>query len=175
MLQEYTQKAPGFSIGCRLFRQITIAITEKHVTSISRLFDRYDDQSGEATSSVGFAWQSGHRPNERGARYGIDGAFPDRLQPSLLNIYREVSRMWQHFLKLDDPSPVVNDATSVTNKGGQPSKTLFTANESTASHNEASSRVEHSKRRATSTLADGPAPKRTQTPMPDVFSEEEDA
>ena len=34
VLQEYTQKALGFPIGCRLFRQITIAITEKHVKSL---------------------------------------------------------------------------------------------------------------------------------------------
>ena len=83
--------------------------------------------------------------------------------------------MWQHFLKLDDPSPVLNDATSVTNKDGQPSKTLVTANEFAASYNEASPRVQYSKRRATSTLADEPAPKRTQRPMPGVFSEEDDA
>ncbi|KAK6442737.1 hypothetical protein LTR95_001020 [Oleoguttula sp. CCFEE 5521] len=62
VLQEYTQKAPGFPIGCRLFRQITMAITEKHVKSISRPFDQYDDKSGEASVSVGFAWQSGHGP-----------------------------------------------------------------------------------------------------------------
>ena len=59
VLQEYTQKALGFRIGCRLFRQITIAITEKHVKSLSRPFDQYDDKSGEASLGVGFAWQSG--------------------------------------------------------------------------------------------------------------------
>jgi hypothetical protein len=83
--------------------------------------------------------------------------------------------MWQRFLKLDNPSPVLNNATSVANKDGQPSKTHVTANGFAASHNEASSRAQHSKRRATSTLAAEPAPKRLQTPMPDVFSGEDEA
>lgn len=84
--------------GIQIYRQLSIAITEKHLRQISRPFNRYDDRSADADLDVGFAWQSGHRPLQRGTSYGIDGAFPDSLQPSLLRVYRWVSEEWHRFL-----------------------------------------------------------------------------
>lgn len=51
---------------------------------------------------VAFAWQSGHRPNQRGTSHGTDGAFPDSLQPALLRVYRWTSDQWHQFLDLEN-------------------------------------------------------------------------
>ncbi|KAI3572849.1 hypothetical protein IWW34DRAFT_824118 [Fusarium oxysporum f. sp. albedinis] len=59
-----------------LFRQICIGITEKHVR------------------------ESGHRPLQRASTYGLDGAFPTKLQPQLLELYRWASSRWHEFLHL---------------------------------------------------------------------------
>ncbi|KAI8710743.1 hypothetical protein NCS52_01534000 [Fusarium sp. LHS14.1] len=73
-------------IGVRLYRQLSIAITERHVRGALPTFNRFDDVTEAADPDVAFAWQSGHRPMQRHLAYGLDGAFPDKLQPSLLRL-----------------------------------------------------------------------------------------
>ncbi|KAL6405859.1 hypothetical protein AUP68_10999 [Ilyonectria robusta] len=92
--------APGVppGIGTQLYRQVSIAITERHVSSASSPFNRFDDHTSQAAQDVAYAWQSGHRPMQRHVTYGLDGAYPDHLQPSLLRIYERVSRSWHAFL-----------------------------------------------------------------------------
>ena len=90
-LRVHTQDICNADIGIQVYRQLSIAITEKHVKQISRPFHLNDDRSAQADMEVAFAWQSGHRPNQRGTSYGIDGAFPDSLQPALLRVYRWTS------------------------------------------------------------------------------------
>jgi len=51
-----------------------------------------------------FAWQSGHRPLQRGTGYGIDGAYPDSLQPALLRVYYWASTEWHRFLQQNQTS-----------------------------------------------------------------------
>lgn len=41
-----------------------------------------------ADVEVVFAWQSAHRPVQRGSGYSIDAAYPDSLQPALLKVYK---------------------------------------------------------------------------------------
>jgi hypothetical protein len=64
--------------------------------------------------NVAYAWQSGHRPLQRANTYGLDGAFPTHLQPSLLRVYEWVSTRWHEFLiqpSKDSPSsPVASTA-----------------------------------------------------------------
>lgn len=102
-LKKLTKKGCGTAFGVQIYRQISVAITERHVKQISRSFDRYDDTSFDADIDVAFAWQSGHRPIQRGTNYGIDSAYPDSLQPALLRIYRWASEEWHHFLQGDSP------------------------------------------------------------------------
>lgn len=82
----------------RLYRQLSVCITEKHVKILAKPFNRYDDQSADADPNVVFAWQSGHRPRQRGLTYGLNGAFPSQLQPALLNIYKWASVELHQFL-----------------------------------------------------------------------------
>ena len=103
-LRGHTNDTCGVEIGIQVYRQLSIAITEKHVKQISRPFHLNDDRSAQADMEVAFAWQSGHRPNQRGTSYGIDSAFPDSLQPALLRVYRWTSDQWHRFINLESPS-----------------------------------------------------------------------
>jgi hypothetical protein len=98
VLREKSAEVLEKPIGIALYRQLSIAITEKHVKCLARPFNRHDDRSIEADTSVVFAWQSGHRPMQRGMTYGLDGAFPTRLQPALLRIYEWASVEWHQYL-----------------------------------------------------------------------------
>ena len=101
ILRERTVSTLGFPLNVQTYRQLSIAITEKHVRQIANPFSQYDDKNKEADINASFAWQSGHRPLQRGLTYGLDGAFPDSLQPALLRVYEWASGEWQKFLKLD--------------------------------------------------------------------------
>ncbi|EXM14467.1 hypothetical protein FOTG_17142 [Fusarium oxysporum f. sp. vasinfectum 25433] len=79
------------SVNIRVYRQLAIAITEKHVREVYTPFNRYDDCSSDADINAIFAWQTGHRPLQRGITYGLDGAYPFKLQPSLLRCYEWAS------------------------------------------------------------------------------------
>jgi hypothetical protein len=92
-------------IGVQLYRQLSIAITEKHIKQLARPFNRHDDRSPAADVEVAFAWQSGHRPLERGTNYGLDGAFPDALQPALLRVYEWASTEWHRYLNHQSTPP----------------------------------------------------------------------
>lgn len=99
-LRRYCAAAPGIpsGLGTQLYRQVSIAITERHVHTAAAHFNRFDDKTSQATEEVAYAWQSGHRPMQRHTTYGLDGAFPDHLQPSLLRIYAKISGDWHAFL-----------------------------------------------------------------------------
>jgi hypothetical protein len=82
-LEEADTRQCCIPFGVQVYRQLSVAVTEKHVKQISNLFNRYDDKTAMADLEVVFAWQSGHRPIQRETTYGIDGAYPDSLQPAL--------------------------------------------------------------------------------------------
>jgi hypothetical protein len=91
-------------INVRTYRQLAIAVTEKHVREVYTPFNRHDDCSDGADTNAIFAWQSGHRPLQRGITYGLDGAYPSRLQPSLLRCYEWASVRWHEFLRQSSKS-----------------------------------------------------------------------
>ncbi|KAF5261492.1 hypothetical protein FOXYS1_7818, partial [Fusarium oxysporum] len=96
----YTGKTWGQSVTLRLLRQLCIGIAEKHVREVIRPFNRFDDRTDAADRGVASAWQSGHRPLQRARTYGLDGAFPTKLQPQLLELYEWVSVRWHEFLHI---------------------------------------------------------------------------
>ncbi|RKK78283.1 hypothetical protein BFJ68_g17903, partial [Fusarium oxysporum] len=99
-LRRHCSAAAGIppGIGVQMYRQISIAITERHVHDAAIRFNRFDDTTGTAGPEVAYAWQSGHRPMQRHTTYGLDGAYPDHLQPALLRAYDRVSTSWHAFL-----------------------------------------------------------------------------
>jgi hypothetical protein len=104
-LKPLTLDVCGAAFGVQVYRQVSTAVTERHIKSLSQPFNRYDDKSLHADIEVAFAWQSGHRPMQRGISYGIDAAYPDSLQPALLRVYKWASAEWHRFLKLNHSFP----------------------------------------------------------------------
>jgi hypothetical protein len=98
VLRRLTKAVMGIEIGVQLYRQLSVAVTERHLAHISKPFNRFDDKTIEANIDVALAWQSGHRPMQRGTSYGIDAAYPDSLQPALLRVYKWTSDIWHSFL-----------------------------------------------------------------------------
>ncbi|KAJ5293540.1 uncharacterized protein N7443_009493 [Penicillium atrosanguineum] len=98
ILTDATSKVWYHRVHPRWYRQISIAVAEKHVQTASRCLNRFDDKSAQANPDVVFAWQSGHRPLQRAQTYGLDGAFPTKLQPALLRVYETASHAWHDFL-----------------------------------------------------------------------------
>lgn len=111
ILKDETSKIWGEQkqIISRLLRQLMIGITEQHVREVHQPFNRFDDRSENADRNVVFAWQSNHRPLQRGMTYGLDGAFPTKLQPQLLHLYEWASTKWHEFLHL--PSKLAQSQT----------------------------------------------------------------
>jgi hypothetical protein len=100
IMKDATKKVWNRPVNSQLFRQLCIGITEKHVREVYEPFNRFDDTGAAADRNVVFAWQSGHRPLQRGTTYGLDGAFPTKLQPQLLHLYEWASTRWHEFLHL---------------------------------------------------------------------------
>lgn len=86
--------------ACRCTDSSPLQSQKKHVKQVANPFNQHDDKSKEADINVSFAWQSGHRPLQRGTTYGLDGAFPNSLQPALLRVYEWASNEWHEFLQL---------------------------------------------------------------------------
>lgn len=102
VLRKLTKDVAGVELGVQVYRQLSIAITERHLAHICKPFNRFDDKTANADLDVALAWQSGHRPMQRGTSYGIDAAYPDSLQPALLRVYRWTSDIWHRFLDGDE-------------------------------------------------------------------------
>ncbi|EAQ93900.1 hypothetical protein CHGG_02135 [Chaetomium globosum CBS 148.51] len=64
-LRRLTESTVGRAFGTHVYRQLSIAVTEKHVRQIRNPFDRHNDRRRDADGGVAFAWQSGHRPWQR--------------------------------------------------------------------------------------------------------------
>ncbi|EWZ28964.1 hypothetical protein FOZG_17402 [Fusarium oxysporum Fo47] len=105
-IHRLSKSVPGiaFQMGARLYRQISITTTKRHVSRATAPFNRFNDISSSSYigQDITFAWQSGHRPLQRQTTYGLNGTFPDQLQPALLNIYAGFSAKWHAFWWIDE-------------------------------------------------------------------------
>ncbi|KAI5455742.1 hypothetical protein BGZ63DRAFT_137258 [Mariannaea sp. PMI_226] len=123
ILKTATKKLWDFPVNSQLLRQLCIAISEKHVREVYEPFNRFDDTGANADRNVVFAWQSGHRPLQRGSTYGLDGAFPTKLQPQLLHLYEWASTRWHEFLHL--PSKFIPARIDLSREQGQGRQVLL--------------------------------------------------
>lgn len=130
VLQRASSQVWGWLVNAQLCRKLAIAITEKHVKEVHQRFNRYDDKSPNADINIAYAWQSGHRPLQRANTYGLDGAFPTHLQPSLLRIYEWVSIRWHEFLQ--QPTKGFSSDVPIGEDGLQQQSSLATLQHSTA-------------------------------------------
>ena len=156
-LRRLTESTVGRAFGTHVYRQLSIAVTEKHVRQIRNPFDRHNDRTGNTDSSVAFAWQSGHRPWQRACMYGLDGAFPDSLQPALLQLYKWVSLEWHQFLQLGQPDP----ARQIPGMAAQPPRVSLLPNDCPLDIREPASSAPLVRTVQPRTAPNGPQPDRT--------------
>ncbi|KAH7150654.1 hypothetical protein DER46DRAFT_513661, partial [Fusarium sp. MPI-SDFR-AT-0072] len=76
------------AINVRLYRQLAIAITERYIREVYTLFNRYNNLSSSADRNTVFAWQSRHHLLQQETTYGLNKAYPFRVQPALLRAYK---------------------------------------------------------------------------------------
>jgi hypothetical protein len=103
-LRHYTDITVHRPLNVRLFRQLSIAIAEKHVRPLVQSVDPDRDRAPTSILNAVLAWQSGHRPYTRSAYYGRDAAFPSWITPTLIDAYLWASSQWHRFLDLDPDS-----------------------------------------------------------------------
>lgn len=132
----------GTAAGLTLYRQVSIGIAEKHVREIISPTNIYDDRSVDADLNVAISWQSAHRPLQRGTTYGLDGAYPSQLQPSLLRAYEWASTRWHEFLHQPSKKlptvlyPKASRKRKAENSGGLDSSKRQVPNSNTGSHHD---------------------------------------
>ena len=107
-LSEILQKESYARLGVRInlwaWRHIIIGITKEHLEEVAPFFERNEVACKERLEtnvyySI-FPWQAGHQRNVSVSIYGLDAAFPGRLQKSLRHFYRQISRLWHYWLGL---------------------------------------------------------------------------
>ncbi|EXK76874.1 hypothetical protein FOQG_18395 [Fusarium oxysporum f. sp. raphani 54005] len=124
ILKQATSEIWQREVNIRTFRQIAISITEKHVREVYSPLNIYDDTTADADLNAAFAWQTGHRPLQRGITYGLGGAFPNQLQPTLLRSYEWASTRWHEFIR--QPSRVIHSPHERTTSPSEPSLNIAT-------------------------------------------------
>ena len=84
------------------YRHIAIAMTRAHVKSISAHFEKddvlWDQTMSRDSNQFMYAFQAGHQRVTNVSTYGLDQAFPSKLQPELLHSYLQISQIWHQWL-----------------------------------------------------------------------------
>jgi hypothetical protein len=141
-LQQSSSPILQFPCGGRLYRQLSIAMTEKHVKPSAQPANRNSVRNISADIDTVFAWQSGHQVEERSRTYGLDSAYHETLQPALLRLYEWASGQWHRFLEGPNhtTSGSVNQNTGLRAYPSRMSQ-IFTFPSKVASHEATNSRT----------------------------------
>jgi hypothetical protein len=102
ILQQESLERLGVKINLWAWRHIIIGITKAHLEEIAPYFCKNEKVCKTLLESNIyyhiFPWQAGHQWRINVSVYGLDMAFPGRLQPALLRLYRQISRLWHYWL-----------------------------------------------------------------------------
>jgi hypothetical protein len=83
-------------ITLSLYRQAALAIAKRFIRELVQAINFYEpSQASDATNVL--ALGAGHHPRILLTAYAIDSAYPTRLQPELLELYRRLSTLWQEW------------------------------------------------------------------------------
>jgi len=94
IMQAETEARIGVRFGVSVYRHMAFAIARHYIPEAAKNFEREDDPRQV------ISWQGGHSKGTNVMRYGIDSAYPTRLQPELLADYWQASQAWHAFLCL---------------------------------------------------------------------------
>ena len=126
-LSEILQKESSARLGVRInlwaWRHIIIRIAKEHLEEVAPFFEGDEPACKELLEtnvyySI-FPWQAGHQRRIHTDVYGLDAAFPARLQKALRHFYRQISRLWHYWLGLLNIEPRLQWPILVENKPPQ--------------------------------------------------------
>jgi len=115
ILQRESEARLTVKINLWAYRHIVIAIAKAHVKEIAAHFEKDDALWRQMLASNPnfnvFSWQAGHKRATNVSTYGLDQAYPGRLQPELLYEYLRISQIWHQWLGFSDgvPEQAVNN------------------------------------------------------------------
>jgi hypothetical protein len=101
-LQQVSNRYLRVSLSVWIYRHFAVAVTRKYVKEIAVFFafgdEDWEKQFEKERGMDVYAWQTGHLRGTNNGHYGLDVAYPSKLQPELLDEYRRISRRWQEWL-----------------------------------------------------------------------------
>jgi hypothetical protein len=102
VLQRESEDRLRVKINLWAYRHIVIAMAKAHVKEIAAHFEKDDavwqQMLGSNPNFNIYAWQAGHKRATNVSTYGLDQAYPGRLQPELLHEYLRISQIWHQWL-----------------------------------------------------------------------------
>ena len=108
-MQRESEARLTVKINLWAYRHIVIAIAKAHVKEIAAHFEKDDTLWRQMLASNPnfnvFSWQAGHKRATNVSTYGLDQAYPGRLQPELLHEYLRISEIWHEWLGFRDSIP----------------------------------------------------------------------
>jgi len=78
------------------YRQVSIAIAKRYISKLVQKSNFYEPKHASDPKNV-LAFGAGHYAHAHLTSYAIDRAYPTRLQPELLELYRRLSTQWQQW------------------------------------------------------------------------------
>jgi hypothetical protein len=109
ILQEESRNRLNVKINLWAWRHIIIGIVKAHIEEIAPFLGKDEKACREILETdiyrTIFPWLAGHQGRTNVSVYGLDAAFPGRIQPALLRIYRRISRIWHHWLGFSESEP----------------------------------------------------------------------
>jgi hypothetical protein len=88
-----------------VYHQIVVAISKKHLSGTVQPFDANVQRDHDGPSRL-LSFQTGHNPATHAGAYALDRAYPAKLQPDLLERYREISKAWHQFLAIENQQSI---------------------------------------------------------------------
>jgi superfamily II DNA helicase RecQ len=116
-----TAKHLGERLTVSSWRQVAIAIGDKHLRKATKIWHDEEDEEGVAVAEDDpyghiLTHQSGHGSLAAHNHYAIDGAFLAQLGPDLVQMYSQASRVWHTFLGLESKGVAVAAAAAAAVK-----------------------------------------------------------
>jgi hypothetical protein len=93
ILKRLTQRFPT-PMSLSLYRQSALAISKRYIKKLIQAANFYKPKAASDPVKM-IATGAGHHPQVLLTEYAIDSALPARLQPELLEMYLQLSTLWQ--------------------------------------------------------------------------------
>jgi hypothetical protein len=104
ILQKSMPESP-ILLHFQVYRQIIVAISKKHLSGTVQPSDVNAPRDHDGRSRL-LSFQTGHNPATHAGAYALDRAYPAKLQPDLLERYREINKAWHQFLAIENQQPI---------------------------------------------------------------------